>query len=170
MKSKSARRGFTLIELLVVVLIIGILAAVAVPQYQKAVVKARFAEAITVLKQIKQAKDICLLSGKDTDECNKLSNLDIDFPGGSQYVFTTTHFEFTSYDGYNGFPGPTAAYLDEDVCLCYYNDANEDSYEESVHSQLTISQNTETCGTPHTSFDYAKLLNIREIEDACGCC
>ena len=61
----SNKRGFTLIELLVVVLIIGVLAAVALPQYQTAINKSRYAGLMPLAKSVKDAEEEVFMTKAD---------------------------------------------------------------------------------------------------------
>ena len=72
------KQAFTLIELLVVVLISGILAAVALPQYNKVVMKSRLTEYEQNLKAIAESVRICNLS--KGSRCSTLEELDIEIP------------------------------------------------------------------------------------------
>ena len=68
-------KAFTLIELLVVVLIIGILAAIALPQYQVAVEKSRLSEALSMVSSLQKAMDVYVLeNGYPGDNVSFLGN------------------------------------------------------------------------------------------------
>lgn len=55
---KKSNRGFTLVELLLVIAIVGVLAAIAVPVYTNYMLRARRADAKTVLEQVRAAQEM----------------------------------------------------------------------------------------------------------------
>ena len=148
--------GFTLIELLVVVLIIGILSAIALPQYQKAVTKARFAEAYVNLKSIAQAFLICELENNSMDPCfgpEHLNDLPINISGIDNNN-STKYFWYTPGGLSDSDIAATAHYLKEDICIC-------------IHRDMHITGRTGSCDDE--SPDLFKALNLTEYEN-CDCC
>ncbi len=112
--------GYTLIELMVVVLIIGILAATAIPQYFKVVERARVAEAQSIFTAVKSAQVNAMnKNGKYTSNWGELDLAFMDTKGtpckdaGPCHQKTFTYMldeDGTVYATRNDSPAPTAAY------------------------------------------------------------
>ncbi len=166
--TKKQNRGFTLIELLIVVLIIGILAAVAVPQYRVAVAKSKFTTLKTTVDTLVKAEEIYYLAnGQYTDDIEKLDismpdiqsyiNPTITYPWGTctlntplalQCELNTPKLSYVYYLAHGTYPGHR---------ICQIPDTtNAMDWRNNVCRAETGQQNstTSSVGTPHLNYWY----------------
>ena len=94
----NGNNAFTLIELLVVVLIIGILAAVALPQYKEAVVKSRLAAVKPILFALKNAEEMYYMA--NGDYAYNLTNIELDIDHNCTVVYALDKTAFRCDNNY----------------------------------------------------------------------
>jgi prepilin-type N-terminal cleavage/methylation domain-containing protein len=88
------KKAFTLIELLVVVIIIGILAAIAIPQYQKAVERANVSKVLPLLRSVYDAQQRHFLTYGNY--ATTFDQLDVDMPWTSTAQSTNATLPYTT--------------------------------------------------------------------------
>ena len=157
-------QAFTLIELLVVVLIIGILAAIAVPQYQKAVLKSRLHTGMPIVESLYQAQQVYYLTHGDF--ATDVDALDISIPkdDSCNKEQSDTYSRYTCSFGTTGISSEAASFKDplNQILYAHY-------FKDRLYGEINFEPGKRYCfakGTSKTALDICKSFGGEQLNES----